>query len=159
MLFLYGSVGNRPTESNLCNLMTRPSTITQSPDTQTYSIAEKNCSTRTDHFTCHFTPGTLGSFCHTSMLNLQIAFDECKFFAPYVKFTLTKRMLFSNGGKINLQRFRAILNQEFQSYQITTHIRVIMRCAHTAADQCIVYRRWIIMWFAFRRIFVVNLYL
>ena len=34
MSFLYGSVGNRHTESNLCNLMTPPSTITQSPDTQ-----------------------------------------------------------------------------------------------------------------------------
>lgn len=35
MSFLYGSVGNRPTESNLCNLLTPPSTITRSPDTQT----------------------------------------------------------------------------------------------------------------------------
>ena len=35
MSFLYGSVGNRPTESNLCDLTTLPSTITRSLDTQT----------------------------------------------------------------------------------------------------------------------------
>ena len=35
MSFLYGSVGNRTTESNLCDLVTSPSTITRSPDTQT----------------------------------------------------------------------------------------------------------------------------
>ena len=35
MSFLYGSVGNRPTESNLCDLVTSASTITKSPDTQT----------------------------------------------------------------------------------------------------------------------------
>ena len=35
MSFLYGSVGNRPTESNLCDLGTSTSTIIRSPDAQT----------------------------------------------------------------------------------------------------------------------------
>jgi len=47
MSFLYGSVGNRPTESNLCNLMTPPSTVTQSPDTQTEADPSTSAMTET----------------------------------------------------------------------------------------------------------------